>query len=62
MISTTKDATIAAKFTHLRTTTGEEHKGKSPDDGLTVSCDLRYPFNGEPQNGTLFVAAQMEDK
>jgi hypothetical protein len=62
MISTTKDAAIAAKFTYLRTTTGEEHKGKSPDDALTVRCDLRYPLSSEPKDGPLFLAEQMEDK
>jgi hypothetical protein len=62
MISTTKDPAIAAKFTHLRTATLEKHKGKSPEDALTVRCDLRYPFGSKLKDGPLFVAEQMEDK
>jgi hypothetical protein len=62
MISTTKDPAIADRFTRLRTATGEEHRGKTPDNALTVACDLRYPFGGEPPNGRMFAAQQMEDK
>lgn len=62
MISTTKDPNIAARFTHLRTASGEEHQGRHPEDALSVRCELTYPFNGESRNGPLFVAQQMEDK
>jgi hypothetical protein len=62
MISTTKDPNIAARFTHLRSVSGEEHRGQHPEDALSVRCELRYPFNGESRDGPLFVAQQMEDK
>src|SRR5262245_23890047 len=62
MISTTKDPTIAARFTRLRDASGEEHRGRHPEDAVVARCDLSYPFNGEGKDGPLFVARQMEDK
>jgi hypothetical protein len=62
MISTTEDPAIAARFTHLRNASGEEHRGKKPADAIVAICDLSYPFNGESRDGPLFVAQQMEDK
>lgn len=62
MMSSTKDETIAAKFLHLRHSTGEEHRGKQPPDAVVVPCNLIYPFNGESRDGPLFKAQQMEDK
>jgi hypothetical protein len=62
MISTTKDPNIAARFSHLRSASGEEHRGRHPDDALIVPCNLIYPFNGESHDSPLFVAQQMEDK
>jgi hypothetical protein len=62
MISTTKDPAIAARFSQLRTATGEVHRGRSPDDAIVIPCDLRYPFSDEPHDGPLFAAQQMEDK
>jgi hypothetical protein len=62
MISTTRDPNIAARFNQLRGSTGEEHRGRHPEDALAVPCDLSYPFGGEGKDGPLFVARQMEDK
>jgi hypothetical protein len=62
MISATKDPSIAARFGQLRHATGEEHRGRSPEDAVVVRCDLSYPFNGESRDGPLFIAQQMEDK
>jgi hypothetical protein len=62
MISTTKDPNIAARFTHLRSVRGEEHRGRHPEDALIVPCNLTYLFNGESRDSPLFVAQQMEDK
>jgi hypothetical protein len=62
MISTTSDPAIAGRFSQLRTATGEEHRGRSPDDAVAARCDLSYPFGGEARDGPLFVARQMEDK
>jgi hypothetical protein len=62
MISTTKDPNIAARFSQSRGSTGEEYRGQQPGDSLTVPCELSYPFQGESQDGPLFMAEQMEDK
>lgn len=62
MISTTKDPNIAARFSHLRTVSGEEHRGRHPEDALVAQGNLLYPFNGESRDGPLFVAQEMEDK
>jgi len=62
MISTTRDAAIAARFSQLRSASGEEHRGQHPDDAVAAHCDLSFPFNGESRDGPLFVAQQMEDK
>lgn len=62
MISTTKDPNIAARFSHLRAVSGEEHRGRQPDDAVSVPCELSYPFSGESRDGPLFVAQAMEDK
>lgn len=62
MISSTKDPSIAARFTQLRHASGEEHKGRTPENTIVARCDLSYPFNGESREGRLFVAQRMEDK
>jgi hypothetical protein len=62
MISATKDASIATRFTQLRASTGEEHRGRHPEGAIVAACDLAYPFTGECRDGPLFVAQQMEDK
>jgi hypothetical protein len=62
MISVTKDPSIAARFGQLRSASGEEHRGRHPEDAVVARCDLNYPFNGESRDGPLFVAQQMEDK
>lgn len=62
MISTTSDPTIAARFSQLRTASGEEYRGRQPEDAVAVPCRLSYPFRGDAQDGALFTAQQMEDK
>src|ERR1700682_3897273 len=62
MISATKDAAIAARFSQLRSASGEEHRGRHPEDAVVARCELSYPCNGESRDGPLFVAQQMEDK
>jgi hypothetical protein len=62
MISATLDPNVAARFNQLRSSSGEEHRGRHPEDALAARCDLAYPFNGESRDGPLFVARQMEDK
>jgi hypothetical protein len=62
MLSATKDPSIAARFSRLRGASGEEHRGRHPEDAVVARRDLAYPFNGESRDGPLFVARQMEDK
>lgn len=62
MISATKDPSIAAHFSQLRSASGEEHRGRHPKDAVVARCDLAYPFSGESRDGPLFVAQRMEDK
>jgi hypothetical protein len=60
MISTTNDPYIAARFSHLRTSTGVEHRGQHPKHALVVPCESIYPFNGEFRDGPLFVAPKYQ--
>jgi hypothetical protein len=62
MISTTKDPNIAARFNQLRCSSGEEHRGRHPENAVVARCDLSYPFDEESKDGPLFVARQMEEK
>src|SRR5437667_10541486 len=62
MISATADPSIATRFGQLRTASGEEHRGRHPEDAVVTPCNLTYPFNGESRDGPLFKAQQMEDK
>lgn len=62
MLSVTKDQNIAARFTHLRSSSGEEYRGKRPGDPVTITCALIYSFNGDSRDGPLSVAQAMEDK
>jgi len=45
MISSTKDQNIAARFMQLRRASGEEHRGRLPEDAVIARCELIYPFN-----------------
>jgi hypothetical protein len=62
MISTTQDPSIAARFGQLRSASGEEHRGRHPEDAVVARCELSYPLNSESRDGPLFLAQQMEDK
>ena len=62
VLETTADPEIAARFLALRNSTGEQHRGKTPASALPTECLLRYPYEGEIQNGRLFGAQEMEDK
>jgi len=62
MVSTTKDITIAVRFTEPRKATGEQYIGKLPSNGITLKCDLTYLHNGQDKEGALFRAEVMEDK
>ena len=61
-LSTTSDKSVAESFNHLRTSDGSESCGKLPDQAIAVDCELRFPFNGQHNDGPVFVAREMEDK
>jgi hypothetical protein len=62
MTSTTKDREVATTFLALRASSGEENRGRSPENAKTYTCDLQYPHSGEAPDGPLFKAKEMEDK
>jgi hypothetical protein len=71
MLSTTGDPQIAARFLHLRASTGAEYRDRPIDSAETgapaeeiaaISCDLAYPYQGEVRDGAVFKAECMEDK
>ena len=62
MLSTTGDPRVAMHFGQSRDSTGEEYRGKTPPDPISVNCDLRYPYKGPEGDGPLFKASVMEDK
>jgi hypothetical protein len=61
-LSTTQDPGVAARFSELRKSTGEQYVGRLPPNGVMVPCDLSYPPIGQIEDGRLFVAEVMEDK
>lgn len=62
MLSSTQDPGVAASFTELRGSLGQEHVGRFPSDSVALDCRLAYPFDGETSEGVLFKAARMEEK
>jgi len=54
---------VAQRFNELRASTGEELRGKAPDDAIEVPGELRYPHNNEVvPDGCAFRSQCMEDK
>ncbi len=62
MVSTSDDFRIATTFARLRSSTGEEYRGKLPQSAKSTECDLRYPYDGKHRDGAIFKAREMEDK
>lgn len=62
MMSTTSNPDIAASFSGLRASMGEDYRGQLPSNPLAIACQLSYPFSGEANDGPLFKAKEMEDK
>ena len=60
--SLTDDASVALSFSALRASLGEEHRGRSPSNAVTIQCDLSFPYDGQHKDGPLFKAQQMEEK
>lgn len=63
MISSTKDAEVAAKFTELRNSNGQEYIGKFPTNGAKCEVDLNFDTQGKQfSDGILFKSQTMEEK
>jgi hypothetical protein len=62
MVSTTSDRKIAKTFARLRSSLGEHHRERQPNNPGRVSCSLEYPHIGEHKDGPIFVAPEMDDK
>lgn len=62
MVSTTRSAEIATEFARLRSSRGDEYKGRRPRGAGTVSCSLTYVCPERPLDGPLFKSEEMEDK
>jgi hypothetical protein len=62
MLSTTKDLQVANQYSVLRTSSGEEFRGRSPQDARKVACSLTYPVAKPPSHGPVFKSQAMEDK
>ena len=62
MLSTTDDPKIVARFSALRASDGHEHAGMSPSNAVFVETNLTYRYDGDSEDGPLFVAEVMEDK
>jgi hypothetical protein len=49
-------------FRRLRSSSGEEYRGRLPADPVTIPCDLTYPYDGRHQDGPLSKAGSLEEK
>ncbi len=61
-VSMARDLQVALKFTNLRNSNGEQHRGSVPSEPLHTDCSLTYPCFDKVGDGPLFVAQEMEDK
>src|SRR4029077_13808675 len=61
-LSTTSDKSVAESFNRLRQSDGSEVRGRLPEQAIVTDCALRFPFNGQHNDGPVFVAKEMEDK
>lgn len=62
MVATTSSAEVARRFAALRGSFGDEHRGRRPEEAVTLACELSYPHRGETRDGPLHRAVEMEDK
>jgi len=61
-LSTTSDKSVAECFNRLRASDGREMVGCTPDGSIQADCILRFHFNGQHNDGPIFLAREMEDK
>lgn len=62
MLAVTQDPKVAETYATLRGSSGEQYRGRAPEDSTTCNCDLRYPHKGDTCDGPIFKAEVMEDK
>lgn len=62
MISTTASAEIARRYVELRSSLGNEYRGRAPTSAHLITCKLSYPLSQPRSEGALFKSEQMEDK
>ncbi len=60
--ATTSVKSIAESFNRLRLDDGKSCIGTLPKINFTVEADLRFPYNGNREDGVIFAAREMEDK
>lgn len=60
--SVTSDRKIAKSFSRLRADDGRGSVGMLPENVFSVDADLRFPYNGDREDGVIFAAKEMEDK
>jgi hypothetical protein len=61
-LSTTSDKSVAESFNRLRASDGSDARGTLPEQAIAAECELRFPYNGQHNDGPVFVAREMEDK
>jgi hypothetical protein len=62
MCSMTLDLGVITRYGRLRGSTGEEYRGRSPENAKTCECNLQYPNKAGTRDGPIFKAEVMEDK
>jgi len=62
VVAMTGDKKVAETYALLRSSSGEQHRGRAPEDSKPCDCDLRYPHRGATRDGPLFKSDVMEDK
>lgn len=60
--ASTTDRNIAESFNRLRADDGRGCVGMLPENGFSIEADLRFPYNGDREEGVIFSAKEMEDK
>ncbi|MBI3878456.1 MAG: hypothetical protein HY301_00110 [Verrucomicrobia bacterium] len=60
--STTSDKSVAESFGRLRVSDGQESRGRLPEQAIETDCELRFPYDGNRNDGPISVAREMEDK
>jgi hypothetical protein len=61
-LSMTKDESVARTFNSLRNSDGRDLKEQLPKDSLRIDCKIQFPYNGQHNDGPMFLAREMEDK